>query len=144
MNTQSSTTSRLKTALEILSVVGPIICLIDCVVIPAVLMVLPLVGIKQIFHGISDQILLLLVLMICAPTITSGFIKHKKISVMIFMAIGFTLMFCASFAGHALDEGLHVILTSLGSVFLIKANWDNRQFSKDKCCNHQHISLHHK
>jgi hypothetical protein len=140
---QSSLTTRLKTALEVLSVVGPIICLIDCIVIPAVLMVLPLVGIKQIFHGISDQILLLLVLAICTPTITTGFIKHRRVSVMIFMAIGFSLMFFASFAGHVIDESLHLILTSLGSVFLIKANWDNRQFSKGKCCEH-HLTVHHK
>ena len=144
MTSQISITNRLKSALEILSVVGPIICLIDCIVIPVVLMVLPVVGVKQIFHGISDQILLLLVLSICTPTITIGFVGHRKISVLFFMAIGFGLMFLANFGGHTIDEGLHLLITTMGSAFLIKANWDNRKFSKGKCCDQHHHLAHHK
>lgn len=145
MNKPSQLSSRVKAALEILSVLGPIICLIDCVVIPVALMVLPVVGIKQVFHGVSDQILLLIVLAICAPTITMGFLKHKQFRVMLFMAAGFGLMFFASFGGHLIDESVHALITVFGSAFLIKANWDNRQFSKDKCCDHHHhFSMHHK
>ena len=131
---QDKSSSKWQSALEILSVVGPIICLVDCVVIPILLTVLPIIGVRQIFHGIGDQILLMLVLAICTPTITAGFLQHKRKSVIVLMSLGFASMFLANFAGHSIDEGLHWILTTLGSVFLIKANFDNRQFRKTPCC----------
>ncbi len=131
--------SKLQSALEVLSIVGPIICLVDCVVIPVLLMVLPLVGVHQIFHGMGDQLLLLLVLAICTPTITAGFLKHRRKSVMVLMIFGFGFMFCANFAGHALDETLHLALSILGSVLLIRANLVNRQLQRSSsCCGHRH------
>ncbi len=133
--------SKVKTALEVLSVAGPIICLVDCIVIPLILTVLPLIGIRQICHGLSDQLLLLLVLAVCTPTLTAGFLKHKQKSVIVFMALGFAMMFFANFAGHLIDESVHFILTTIGSALLIKANFDNRQFSKSPCCaghSHEH------
>jgi hypothetical protein len=131
--------TKFEAVLEVLAVVAPIICLVDCVVIPVVLTVLPLVGIHQIFHGVGDQLLLLLVLAICTPTITLGFLKHKRWSVIVLMTSGFGLMFCANFAGHLIDETVHFILTTMGSVLLVKANFDNRQFRKTPCCAHSHV-----
>lgn len=132
--------SKLQSALEVLSIVGPIVCLVDCVVIPVLLMVLPLVGVHQIFHGMGDQLLLLLVLAICTPTITAGFLKHRRKSVMVLMVVGFALMFCANFAGHAIDETLHLALSVLGSTLLIRANIVNRRLQKSSssCCGHHH------
>lgn len=133
--------SRVKAAIELLSVIGPIICLIDCTIIPLLLLVLPVVGIHQVFHGIGDQLLLLLVVAICAPTVTLGFLRHRQKRVFLLMALGFTLMFVANFAGHSIDESIHFALTSLGSLFLIKANFDNRQLSKHCCsCSADHDS----
>jgi hypothetical protein len=127
---------RVKAALELLAIVGPVLCLVDCVVIPLLLMVLPLVGMRQIYHGVGDQFLLLVVLAICTPTLAAGFLKHKRKSVFVLMALGCSLMFFVNFAGHGLDETLHFLLTALGSVLLIKANFDNRQYSKHSCCSH--------
>jgi hypothetical protein len=137
----SSGPSRLSAALELLSIIGPILCLVDCIVIPILLMLLPLVGIHQIYHGVGDQVLLLLVLAICTPTITLGFLKHKRKSVFVLMTLGFSSMFFANFAGHIIDDSLHFILTTLGSILLIKANFDNRQFSKNRCCAHAHAHV---
>jgi hypothetical protein len=140
-----SRSSKVKAALEVLSVVGPIICLIDCVVIPIMIAALPLVGIRQIWHGVSDQLLLLLVLAICTPSLTAGFLKHKRTSVIILMTLGFGLMFFANFAGHLIDQSLHFTLTFIGSVLLVKANFDNRQLSKSPCCandDHSHSLVH--
>ena len=128
--------SKVKAALELLAIIGPILCLVDCVVIPLLLMVLPLVGRHQIYHGVGDQILLLLVLAICTPTITVGFLQHKRKSVFVLMGLGCSLMLFVNFAGHGIDETVHFLLTTLGSVLLIKANFDNRQYSKGTCCSH--------
>jgi hypothetical protein len=119
--------------LEVLAVVGPIICLIDCLVIPIALIVLPLVGINHICHGIGDQLLAFLVLAICAPTLIPSFLKHRQKSVLALMVLGFSLIFFANFAGHAIDETLHLAMSVIGSILLIKAGADNRRFNKCAC-----------
>jgi hypothetical protein len=130
--------SKVEAVLEVLSVIGPIICLVDCIAIPLLLTVLPLVGVHQICHGVGDQLLLLLVLAICAPTLTIGFLKHKRKSVLVLMTLGFSLIFCANFAGHLIDETFHFVLTTIGSILLIRANLVNRSLRKTACCNHSH------
>jgi hypothetical protein len=130
--------SRFRAALDFLALIAPIICLVDCVVIPVLLMLLPLMGIHQIYHGVSDQILLLLVLAICTPAVTSGFLKHRNPSVFVLLALGLGLMFFANLAGHVIDDSVHFCLTALGSFFLIKANLSNKQLSKHACCSHNH------
>jgi hypothetical protein len=67
--------SRLKSAFEVLAVVGPIICLVDCIVIPIALLLLPLIGFHNVFHGIGDQVLAFLVLLLCGPSLIPGFLK---------------------------------------------------------------------
>jgi hypothetical protein len=131
---QEESTSRIKSALELLAVVGPIVCLVDCIVIPLALLVLPLVGIHQIYHGLSDQLVAFIALVLCAPSLIPGFLKHRKKSVLAMMAIGFSSIFVANFFGHAIDQSMHIVMTVLGSLLLIKANADNRRFSN--CCAH--------
>ncbi|MDR3612984.1 MAG: MerC domain-containing protein [Candidatus Obscuribacterales bacterium] len=136
---EDNRTTKLQAALEVLSIIAPIVCLADCIVIPILFMILPLIGVHQIFHGVGDQLVLLIVLSICAPTITIGFLKHRRKSVMILMMIGFALMFCANFAGQIIDESLHLALSLLGSALLIRANIINRRLQKaSSCCNHHH------
>lgn len=122
--------------LETLAVVGPIICLVDCIVIPIVLAVLPFIGaagFQKVWHGVGDQLLALLVFLICTPVIIPGYIQHRKLSVILFMVAGFTFIFLANFVGTAFDESVHSILTIMGSCFLVKANWDNKRF-RQTCC----------
>ncbi|HEY9757140.1 MAG TPA: MerC domain-containing protein [Oculatellaceae cyanobacterium] len=137
-----SITNKLESMLEVLSLVGPIICLIDCIVIPIVLFTLPLVGLHEICHGIGDQVLLLLVFAICMPTITAGFLKHRRKSVMFLMASGFVVMFFTNFAGHLIDHSVHLVLSALGSFLLIKANLENRKYRASGCCTHAHAHVH--
>lgn len=124
--------------LEVLAVVAPIICLVDCIVIPLALMLLPLVGVTHVFHGVGDQLLAVLVLLICAPVLIPGFLKHRRKSVLVLMSLGFGLIFFANMAGQAIDEGLHVVLSIAGSIMLIKANFDNKRFSKCSCRHEGH------
>ena len=126
----------LRSTLDVLATVAPIICLVDCIVIPIVLAVLPMVGIQKVYHGINDQLLTLLVLLICAPVLVPGYFRHRKKSVLVFMSLGFSLVFLANFAGHLFDNTVHVVITIAGSCFLIKANQDNKRFSKKCGCTH--------
>ncbi len=135
MEHQEDSTNRIKSALELLAVIGPIVCLVDCIVIPLVLIVLPLVGIHQIYHGLSDQVIAFIALILCAPSLIPGFLKHRRKRVLTLMAFGFGSIFIANFLGHVIDQSMHLLMTILGSLLLIKANADNRRFSK--CCSHQ-------
>ena len=127
----------LKAFLEILAIIAPIICLVDCIVIPIVLAVLPFVGVHQVWHGVSDQLLAMIAVGICTPVIVPGYLEHRKKSVLFFMAGGFSLIFLASFAGHVIDGTLHSLIAVAGSAMLIKANYDNKRFKKGCGC-HSH------
>jgi hypothetical protein len=135
---QQQRNSTLKSVIEALSIIGPIICLVDCIVIPLALAILPFMGMQNVVHGVSDQFLALIVLSICAPVLGSGYFQHRKKSVLLFMAAGFSLIFFANFAGHNVDAGVHTMLSLLGSSFLVKANLDNKRFSKGCPCHDHH------
>lgn len=124
--------------LDILAVVAPIICLVDCIVIPVMLAVLPFIGIHQVWHGVSDQLLAMIAFCICTPAILPGYIQHRKPSVLFLMGGGFALIFLANFTGHLVDGVLHTVLAFLGSCMLIKANIENKKYSKKCCCKHEH------
>lgn len=131
---KSERSSAIKSVLEVLSVVAPIICLVDCVVIPIAVAILPLVGLQGVIHGISDQFLALVVLIICAPVLVPGYFQHRRKRVLICMAAGFGLIFFVNFASNLIDLTVHTVLSLIGSSLLIKANWDNKRFSKSCHC----------
>lgn len=139
---EKSLNGRLKTLLEVLAIVGPILCLVDCIVIPLAILLLPLIGIHHVFHGIGDQLLAVIVLLICAPVIIPGFLKHRKKRVLALMALGFGMIFFASLAGETSQQHLHIVFSIAGSLMLIRANSDNKRFSKSAgkvCCDHGHV-----
>ncbi|MBI1271677.1 MerC family mercury resistance protein [bacterium] len=127
----------LKESLEFLSVLAPIICLVDCIVIPAALLLLPMIGIHHVFHGVGDQILSILVLLICCPVLIPGFLAHRNKTVLVLMTVGLVCIFFANWMSHELDHTFHLLLSVAGSVCLIKANLDNKRLRKHTC-NHDH------
>ncbi len=134
--------SKLVNTLEILGVLAPILCLVDCIVVPLALLVLPFVGVTHVMHGMSDQLLTLLMVAICVPAVVPGFLKHRQVRVLALMAAGFGAIFFANIVGGAVDETVHFLLTACGSACLIKANWDNRRLSRvsasESCCSQDH------
>ncbi|MBK9140976.1 MAG: MerC domain-containing protein [Candidatus Melainabacteria bacterium] len=125
--------AKLEESLAVLSIVAPIICLVDCLVIPAALVLLPAMGFHHVFHGISDQFFAIMVLLICGPVLIPGFLQHRKKRVLFLMALGFASIFLANFLSDRLDETLHLSLSVLGSACLIKANLDNKRLRKCGC-----------
>ncbi len=139
---KTSKNSKLVNTLEILGVLAPVLCLVDCIVVPLALLVLPFVGVTHVMHGMSDQLLTLLMVAICVPAVVPGFLKHRQVRVLALMAAGFGAIFFANIIGGAVDETVHFLLTACGSACLIKANWDNRRLSRvsasESCCSHDH------
>lgn len=130
---KNSRSTALQATLEWLSMAAPIICLVDCVLIPILLLFLPFAGLHNVWHGLGDQALSFLVLAICAPSIIPGFLRHRRKSVLAMMTVGFALIFFANVAGQAIDQTVHMTLICLASFFLTKANFDNRRFAKCRC-----------
>lgn len=127
---------RWKSCLEVLSIVAPIICLFDCIVLPAVTILLPFVSVKQMMHGVSDQMIAMAVLVICMTAIVPGFLKHRNKRVLVLFGSGISLLFFVSFAGERLDQLLHMTMTVAVSFLLIKANLENKKLLSCSCSHH--------
>ena len=129
---------RWKDFIDVLSIIAPIICLFDCIVLPAMAILLPFVSVKQMMHGISDQMIALIVLGICMTAILPGFLRHRNRRVLILFGSGISLLFFVSFAGERLDQAVHVAMTLAVSFLLIKANLANKKLLACSCHHHHH------
>ena len=129
---------RWKDFIDVLSIIAPIICLFDCIVLPAMAILLPFVSVKQMMHGISDQMIALIVLGICMTAILPGFLRHRNRRVLILFGSGISLLFFVSFAGERLDQAVHASMTLAVSFLLIKANLENKKLLACSCHHHHH------
>lgn len=127
---------RWKSMLEFLAIVAPIICLIDCIILPLVAILLPFVSFGQFMHGLSDQAIGLAVITICMAAIVPGFLKHRSKRVLVLFSSGVTLMFFVSFLGEQLDHFVHAAMTVCVSFLLIKANMENKKLLSCGCGHH--------
>lgn len=89
-------------------------------------------------EGFSDQLLAVAMLGLCALAIAPGFAKHRRKSVLALMIVGFALVWLSSYVETAWGEVPHLVISILGSIFVIKANLDNRRFltsiAAPTCC----------
>jgi hypothetical protein len=131
--------TQIQSVFETLGLIAPILCLFDCIVLPFLSGILPLVGFTHIIHGVSDQILTLIVLTVCCPVIIPGFFKHRKVKVLILFGLACSLMLFVNVISPMLDQFLHTTLTLLSSCLLIKANMDNRKLLACSCPTHNPI-----
>lgn len=129
---------RWKDFIDVLSIIAPIICLFDCIVLPAMAILLPFVSVKQMMHGISDQMIALIVLGICMTAILPGFLRHRNRRVLVLFGSGISLLFFVSFAGERLDQAVHAAMTLAVSFLLIKANLENKKLLACSCHHHHH------
>lgn len=129
----------LASTLEILSIAGPIVCAIHCLLLPVIIAAMPLIGLQHWLHGVDEQRLTLAMLAICVPVLVPGFLKHRKKRVLVMMIAGFALILSAHYAERYIDATMHTVVAVFGSALLLKANWDNRRFTHGHLlCGHAH------
>lgn len=133
---------RWKSVLDFLAVAGPIICLIDCVVLPVASALLPILGMTEFGHGINDQQLFLLVLAICGPIIVPGYLKHRNKRVLGMFLVAISMMFVVNFVDLLADETAHAVMSILAAGLLIKANRDNKKLLSCACSMHTTHASH--
>lgn len=122
---------------NVLSVVGPSVCIVHCLAMPILLAVLPAFGLSRSFFGLSDQTLALIILPLCALAIIPGYLKHGQKKVLVFMSLGFSLVIFGSFFAESLFGHIGEIpVNVLGSIFLIAASVTNHRLRS--CFGHDH------
>jgi hypothetical protein len=133
---------RWKRVLDFLAVAGPIICLIDCVVLPVASALLPFLGMTEFGHGINDQQLFLLIIAICGPIIIPGYLKHRNKRILTMFAVAISMMFVVNFVDLIADETAHAVISLSAACLLIKANRDNKKLLSCACSMHHHGANH--
>lgn len=122
---------------NVLSVVGPSVCIVHCLAMPVLLAVLPAFGLSRSVFGLSDQTIALIILPLCALAIIPGYLKHGKKRVLASMCLGFSLVIFGSFFAEKLwGHSGEIPINVLGSVFLITASVLNHRLRS--CFGHDH------
>lgn len=132
----------LKNSLEFAAPIAAFLCLIDCIVLPILAALSPLLGFHEIVHGVNDQFATLLVLVLVMLAFCPNFLKHKNLRVAGLAALGIFFVFFANMMESS-DQVMHVVLALIGSACIIKANAMNRKLAKasqpaDCGCKHAH------
>jgi len=126
--------------LQLMSVVGPSICLVHCLVMPILLGVLPVVGRNGLAHAVSDQVIAMIIVPICLLAIVPGYLQHRKKRVLVLLALGLAFVFLGSFLTRSILGGASEIpVCILGSICLITSSLVNRRLTgHGGTCNHDH------
>ncbi len=132
MESNTSWSERGAAFCNVLSVVGPSVCIVHCLAMPVLLAVMPAIDL-----GISDETLALIILPFCALAITLGYLKHGQKKVLASMCIGLSLVIFGSFfAENMIGPAGEIPINVLGSVFLIAASVMNHRLRS--CFGHDH------
>lgn len=127
---------RWKSVLDFLAVAGPIICLIDCVVLPVASALLPFLGHTDLCNHINDQAIVFLVLAICLPIIIPGYMKHRNNRVLGMFIAAISIMMFVDFSGIEFGEITHGCISIVTAFLLIKANRENKKLLSCACSFH--------
>ncbi len=126
----------MRNAFEWIGWIAAFLCLIDCIVLPILIAVSPLLGFHQIVHGVNDQLATLVVIGLCLVAFFPSFLKHRNLKVAALVALGISLVFFGNMLGESSDQALHVLLCFAGSACMIKANRLSRRLLATSCCEH--------
>jgi len=138
-----------------LSNIASILCVIDCTVLPAVTIFLPVLGVAasdraKWIHDIGHSIALWFVIPVGGCAATINFLTHKRAKLSAMAALGLTLIYAANGQGgpilsrlphhlaHSLHCGvwLHRTTNLLGCAFLLGSNYLSHKLGG---CAHNHI-----
>ena len=145
-----------KERLQKISNIASIICVIDCTVLPAVTIFLPILGIAasaeqaKWLHEIGHSIALWFVMPVGGLTAAMNYISHKRAKLSAMAALGLTLIYAANGHGgpilsrlphhlaHNLHCGtwLHRATNLLGCACLLGSNYLSHKLGG---CSHNHI-----
>lgn len=109
-----------------------VLCLIHCMVPPLLMIFLPFNSFSFLeaegVHSILSIIVVISIIVAIYPTCK----KHEHLDIVIFASLGILLVVGATFMAHHFER-LHIVLTMIGSIFLIIAHVKNIKVRHGKC-----------
>mmetsp|Transcript_23839 Transcript_23839/g.36773 ORF Transcript_23839/g.36773 Transcript_23839/m.36773 type:complete len:259 (+) Transcript_23839:90-866(+) len=138
------------------------LCVIDCTVLPAVTVLLPLIGLAASpaqsawLHELGHKVAMYFVLPVGSLASSLGYLSHRKLSYLMSAVIGLALIYASNGhggpilslipheLGHSMHAGvLHRPSNIMGCCFLLGSNYLSRKLSHGDCCDHDHGHSHH-
>lgn len=121
-------------SLDNLGIIASAICLVHCLALPFLIALLPVLGLQFLDSHESHLILGGLIWLFAMFAIVPGYLKHKRLPILIGTIIGLALVTFGVLAGHAvLGEHGEMIFLIAGNLTLVGTHWKNRSLCK---CEH--------
>jgi hypothetical protein len=119
------------------------LCITHCLLMPAVLLLLPVVGLAMPEESRVHAIMLTLVLGIGAVAFGVGFGRHRRAGLLAMPVAGMTLLGTGAFWGDALGGYVEPLLTVTGGALMIGSHWLNQSFCRacPQCCDDLNCGL---
>ncbi len=116
-----------------LGIAASTLCLIHCMAMPFVIAFLPFLGL-QFLEGHQSHIWLAgFIWTFALFAIVPGYLKHRKIGILIGMIVGLSFVSLAVFGANTLiGDRAELYSITLGNLILVGVHWKNRGLCK--CC----------
>lgn len=112
-----------------------LICAIHCIATPLVLLLVPSLASMQFDGEVFHRVMVTIVIPLSVITLFLGCKVHKRSKLMIYGAIGLSLMVAALLTESLLDMGfLEKPLTLIGAFFIAYAHYQNYKLCRLENC----------
>lgn len=123
--------NNLQTALDTSGSVLSLLCAAHCVLLPALIALLPSLGLKWLMQGWVHLLLLGLVFPIASFALVRGYQNHKQSWILYTGGAGLALLLVAVIWGHALHA--ESAMTVAGSLLLVASHAGNYRECRKAC-----------
>ena len=111
------------------------LCIVHCIVTPVVLSLSVVSAHFLPSEERTHRTLALLIAMLGVFALIKGYRRHRRLRVVLFMGVGLTSIFAGAYWGDRLPSHVtEVVITFVGSCFMIAAHRLNHTFCKDCKC----------
>jgi hypothetical protein len=111
------------------------LCIVHCIVTPVVLSLSVVSAHFLPSEERTHRTLALLIAVLGVLALIRGYRRHRRVRVVLFMGIGLAFIFAGAYWGDRLpSHGMEVVITFVGSCFMIAAHRLNHTFCNDCKC----------
>lgn len=113
------------------------LCVVHCLLTPVLLSLSAVFAHFLPSEEKTHRLLAVLITLLGAVALVHGYRRHRRPHVMLLMSVGLACIFAGAFWGNRLpSHWTEVLVTFIGSAFMIAAHWLNHTFCRDCSCSH--------
>lgn len=117
--------------LDNLGIIASAVCLVHCLALPFLIALLPVLGLQFLETHESHLYIAGFIWIFALFAIVPGYLKHKKVPILVGMVLGLGLVTFAVLAGHTFfGERGELICLVVGNLILVAVHWKNRGLCK--------------